>query len=351
MEFDKQLLFFFSGLGGFNGLLLSLYFAFFIKNKSKASYFLSALIFVLSVRVIKSVFLSFYPGTSGTFIQVGLTACFLIGPFLYLYIKETTKNSVKTNQKWMIHVLPYILGMIFIGIFFPYREYWMYWQKSELGIFAVILFLIWSSYLFVSVFIIKQLYQKLFSKTEKLTSKEVWLINIVTGNIIIWLAYNTTHYTSYIVGALSFSFILYLSIIIWIFRKRTSTLFFDEKQKYADKKIELVTEKEMEEKLRRLFEVEEIHKNSELKLPQVAELIHVKQHLLSQYLNDVVGKNFTAFVNEYRVSSAAKMIEINTILTIEAIGNECGFRSNSSFYTAFKKVKGLTPAQYKKSFQ
>tara|TARA_R110002073_G_scaffold14554_1_gene59277 strand:- start:45593 stop:46645 length:1053 start_codon:yes stop_codon:yes gene_type:complete len=349
MEFDRQLLFFFSALGGFNGILLSFYFLFFIKIKNRSTYFLSALIFVLSVRVIKSVFLSFYPGTSSAFIQVGLTACFLIGPFLYLYVHETTKTVNESGKKWMIHILPYIIAMIFIGIFYPYREYWRYWQKPRFGIFAIALLLTWTSYIVASVWLVKQLYKKLFSRAEKLTTKEIWLLNIVTGNIIIWAAYSTTYYTSYLVGALSFSFILYLSISLWIYRKRNSKVFFDVKQKYADKKIELVTEKEIKEKLRHLFEAEELHKNPDLKLPQVAKLIEIKQHLLSQYLNDVLGKNFTAFVNEYRVLSAAEMIKTNNFLTIEAIGNECGFKSNSSFYTAFKKVKGITPAQYKKS--
>jgi AraC-like DNA-binding protein len=35
-------------------------------------------------------------------------------------------------------------------------------------------------------------------------------------------------------------------------------------------------------------------------------------------------------------------------LTIEAIAGECGFRSRSAFYTAFKKTEGKLPTQWLK---
>ena len=93
VDLSRQLLFLFSALGAFNGLFLSLYFAFFLNKKRKANYFLSALLFVLSIRIIKSVFFYFNPSLSGVFIQVGISACVLIGPFLYLY------SSMQVSKK------------------------------------------------------------------------------------------------------------------------------------------------------------------------------------------------------------------------------------------------------------
>jgi AraC-like DNA-binding protein len=93
-------------------------------------------------------------------------------------------------------------------------------------------------------------------------------------------------------------------------------------------------------------------RDPDLTLPDVAEALDVPPHLLSQYLNDNLGKSFTSFVNEYRVRAVEQELQKEDHqLTLEAIGNECGFRSNSSFYNAFKKVKGMTPSQFRKSLK
>ncbi|WP_109300967.1 AraC family transcriptional regulator [Aquimarina sp. AU474] len=352
MNFEDQLLFFFSALGAFNGLFLSLYFAFFIKNKNKATYFLAALLFVISVRVTKSVFLTFYPGTSSAFVSVGLTACFLIGPFLYLYIKIAIKPDSIGKWAWLIHVVPVVIFMIVIGILYPYRAYSGLWRRIPPGIFGILLLSQWTIYVMLAIYQAKGSFKKLFSRTEKITTLDFWIINIVVGGFLIWLAYNTTTYTSYIVGALSFSFTFYITVIIWFFKRRKSALsFLTPSVKYANKKIDTGKATSIDSKLKTLFQEKEIHCNPGLKLSDVASLLNIKPHELSQYFNDNLGISFSNYVNTYRIASAENMLQSNDKLTLEAIGNECGFKSNSSFYTAFKKIKGITPAQFKKSLK
>ena len=348
MEIERQLLFFFSALGAFNGFFLSVYFGFFLKNKSKATYFLAALIFVISVRVAKSVFLIFYPETSDVFIQVGLTACFLIGPFLYLYVGESKNPTENTNWNWLWHVLPFVVAMILIGIYFPYGENRHMWRRSPMGVFGVSLFLIWLIYLVLAIVQAKDSFKRLITSEEKLTSRDVWFLNIVIGNALIWLVYNTTQYTSYIMGAMSFTFLLYISLALWFFRKKKAAV-FDTPSKYANKKIHREQEALITAGLRALMNEREVYKDSNFKLADTAKALDVSPHSLSQYLNDNLGKSFSTFINEYRISAAQEMLKSNNLLTIEAIGNECGFKSNSTFYDAFKKVKGITPAQYKRS--
>lgn len=350
MNFDHQLLFFFSALGAFNGLFLSLYFAFFIKNRNRATYFLSALIFVISVRVVKSVFLTFYPGTSSLFVQIGLTACFLIGPFLYIYVSEVKRpKSGRSKWLWLWHIVPVIVGMILIGYFYPYREYSHLWWRVPPRIFGSLLFSQWLLYVLLSGFRIKDSFRRLFRRNEKVTNQDFWVLNVVIGVALIWLAYNTTQYTSYIVGALSFSFTLYLSLLIWVFKRRKSSQFFAQPVKYANKRVSANEAAVMASKLTDLFSNSELYKNSELKMKDVATAIEETPHALSEYLNNNIGKSFTVFINEFRVNAASEMLQSNDHLTIEAIGNECGFNSNSTFYAAFKKHQGMTPAQFKKT--
>ena len=86
MNIGKELLFFFSALGAFNGLILSLYFSFFNSKKYLCNYFLGALLFALSVRIGKSVFVYFDGTLPKIYLQIGLSACFFIGPFLYCFL-------------------------------------------------------------------------------------------------------------------------------------------------------------------------------------------------------------------------------------------------------------------------
>lgn len=350
MNFENQILFFFSALGAFNGLFLSLYFAFLIKNKNRTTYFLSGLLFVISVRVTKSVFLTFYPETSSLFIQIGLTACFLIGPFLYLYTRIATKPEGAGGWNWLIHIVPIIIFMVVTGILYPYNEYWHMWQRKSNGIFGLLLFTLWTSYVVAAIYQVRFSFIKLVSKEEKPRNLDYWLINIVIGVFIIWLAYNTARYTSYVVGALSFSFTFYLTLLIWFFKRRKNSLsFLSPAVKYANKKIDNSKALNISSALKPFFEDDEIHRNPNLKLSEVAQNLNVTTHELSQYFNENLGMGFSNYVNSYRIASAKKMLESNDLLTLEAIGNECGFRSNSTFYAAFKKINGVTPSQYKKT--
>ncbi len=61
-----------------------------------------------------------------------------------------------------------------------------------------------------------------------------------------------------------------------------------------------------------------------------------------------MGKNFSDFVNNYRIEEFKSKIQDpgNKKYTILSIAMDCGFNSKSSFNTVFKKLTGQTPTQY-----
>ena len=281
---------------------------------------------------------------------MGLTACLLIGPFLYLYIASAVEEQQPKNPyKWLLHIVPIVIVMVILGYYYPYMEYRYLWQRRYNGYLGWLLYTQWFVYMMLSVFKIKFVLKKVFLRRTQIDGQDFWLTSILFGVFFIFIAYLTNGYTSYIVGALSFSFTFYLLITVWIFKKKKTSFYLDKPAKYANKKIDNIEVENITKRLSVLFEEKELHKNPNLKLPELAKSIGVKTYYLSQYFNDNINKSFTTYINEYRIASAVEMIQTNNLLTLEAIGNECGFKSNSSFYSAFKKIKGLTPAQYKKS--
>jgi AraC-like DNA-binding protein len=335
----NQMLFFFSALGAFNGFMLSLYFAINANKKNFSNYFLSFLFLALSTRIIKSVFFYFNPQLSNIFIQIGLSACILIGPFLFLYLKAQTNNE-KVN--WGIHILPYLIGITVLGIVYPYVEHKAIWSKWIVkGIYIQ-----WLVYISFSIKYILSIFHKL-KKKENLTKMDVWLLSIYFGVALIWLAYCIAAYTSYIVGALSFTFILYLIILLLIFKNSQSSTFFQEKEKYKNKKLDAITIENINQKIFLIAE-KELFLNQNLTLDETAKALKISKHLLSQYLNEKLGKSFTNFINEYRIEKAKELLQSKNNYTIEGLGYDSGFNSKSTFFTTFKRITGKTPSEFQK---
>ena len=93
--------------------------------------------------------------------------------------------------------------------------------------------------------------------------------------------------------------------------------------------------------------------NPHLSLKIISEELNLSEGYISQLINKTLNKNFTDYINSFRVEDATQMLsdeEYNNY-TILAIGLESGFNSKSSFYSAFKKLAGKTPFEHKKGVQ
>lgn len=334
-----------SAFAGLNGLLLSLYFACAPKKNKLATYFLSGLLFVVSLRVIKSVFLYFNPNLSGIIIQIGLSACTLIGPFLYLYIK--TWRYPENNTKWLFHVLPITIVFITLGILYPYVENRIIW--SDYIVKAI--YLTWLLYIIFSGLLLRPVLSKFFVKKPRFAGIEIWMLSLFFGISIIWIGYNLGAYTSYIVGGVSSSFVFYLLLVFWVLKSKNTKPFFEEHVKYGNKKIEPSQVEETLEKLNQLLVQEKLYKNADLKIGEVAKKLRVTPHFLSQILNDNLGNSFSSHINTYRIEAAKDLLLKEPIFTTEAIGYQCGFNSKSNFYAVFKKITELTPSAYRSENQ
>lgn len=341
MTGSNQLLFFFSALGAFNGFLLSLYFALHAKKKIFTNYFLSLLLLVLSIRIAKSVFFYFNRDLSNIFIQIGLSSCLLIGPFLFLYLKALAEDK---KQKWTMHVIPYLTVITILGIFYPYVEHVEIWSRWIVSV----IYAQWFLYLILSLKYLQLVIQK-FKERESLKRIDIWSLSIYLGVVFIWLAYIIAAYTSYIVGALSFTFILYLIVLLLIFRNSNESTFFEEKEKYKNKEMDAETLDLIGQKLAIIIS-KELYLNPDFSLDEAAKELKIAKHLLSQYVNEIIGKSFSTLIKEYRIEKAKKLLETKKNYTVESLGYDSGFTSKSTFFAAFKKTTGLTPAEYQKKY-
>jgi AraC-like DNA-binding protein len=348
MNFTKEFLFFFSALGVFNGLILSCYFFFFTKKKYLSNYFLGLLLLVLSIRIGKSFFLFFKPDLPRIYLQIGLSACFFIGPALFYFVKSSIEQTRVIPNKWKWNFVILLALILPIGIVFPYETYPKYWNLY----FVKIIYLQWFVYILATGFLLRTILSKLFLKRKTATERnfngfEKWLLSIYGGTILIFTSYVVSllpiHYPIYISGSIAYTFILYIFILRLLYRKKTDDLFSVNSNKYGNKKVDHDTAASLIEKLLHVMAEKKIYRNANLTLIELSKEIDISAHQLSQLLNDNMGKNFTSFINEYRINEACTMMVSDNILTLEGIGYEVGFNSKSTFFATFKKLKGTTP--------
>ncbi len=94
--------------------------------------------------------------------------------------------------------------------------------------------------------------------------------------------------------------------------------------------------------------------NEELTIVHLANSLDIHYRKLSKIINYKAGCNFNHFINQFRVDEAKRIMQNPERiggLTLEVLGQEVGFKSQSSLYTAFKKIEGITPAKYMKNFK
>lgn len=340
MTFGEQMLFFFSAVGAFNGLLLGIYLLSVKKLKYLPDFFLGLLLLMLSLRVGISVCIYFYPDWPRIIPHLGLSALFFTGPALYYYVKSSFQQKqfdLKSCRKWF-GILTSILGAVgLLYLVFPVT-----WEHY----FGTFIYTVWAGFVFYTL---HQYY--IFSKqNNKNPSKFVF--PVLLSNVIIFLTYqliSTGWVQIYCAGgSLVFSFVLYANFLI-LFSKKEEQLPEKETERYSNKKISEEQADNIVSRLEILMDAEELYRNPNLKLNDVASRMNMSTHQLSQLLNDNLEKSFSLYINEYRINEACEKIESGSYLKIEEIGYEVGFNSKSTFFSTFKKIKNTTPLLYKHS--
>lgn len=85
----------------------------------------------------------------------------------------------------------------------------------------------------------------------------------------------------------------------------------------------------------------------EVSLGEIAEACGVTPEYLSTLFCREMDVNFTAFLQNFRISMAKRMLALGN-RRIGQIAEEVGFRDQKYFVKVFKKICGVTPSEYKK---
>ncbi|WP_118974820.1 helix-turn-helix domain-containing protein [Taibaiella koreensis] len=308
---------------------------------------------------------------------------FLHGPFLYLYILFLT-HPQRWRRKYGLHFVPALLcafSLIPVLISIPpgerlQEQSWRHlaWYFDCLNIAIILSGLVYITFSLLLLRRHKQNIAGQFSNTEKITLN--WLRYLIGGMSVIWLIviFYRDIQLLYLSVALFIFFIGYFGIRqVGIFVQRAAdasapapvaAIVTTEAGTPAaiaepDKNVKVKYERTglsepealaLQQALHLLMEEQQLYKDPELTIAELAKALGVHAAILSQVINAQEQMSFYDYINALRIA-AFKRLALqpgSQQYTLLSLAFECGFNSKSSFNRNFRKATGLSPSDYLK---
>ena len=253
----------------------------------------------------------------------GLTPAFLpaLGPLLYFYVRQLTWPDRRFRWKDMLHFCPLLVG---------------YWMPGWLVLISVII------YLFLSHRLIHDFYRRLrpvlmdrprfaFRRLDRVLS----LLGLLC---VLWLFSDIS---------------CFIVAFVLIGMAAEAMMKPDNDVQLAMPITDRSDAKEKSRRLKEAVAANRLYEDAELTLTTLAVKLMVHPHDLSRIINLGLNKNFSDFINEFRVREVARKMQDPAYdrLTLLGIAYESGFNSKRTFNRVFKEMTGKTPVEYKNSLR
>lgn len=329
-----------------------------VKNQIFFGLFLAFSLIIFYFFLYESNFIKTYPYLSASC----LSGIFLIGPMVYFLAQYSLDKNFKITTKHTLHLLPALIALI-VGLLNAnllgyedihiYHNFYGNWLILVLGLLGDMSFTIY-----------------LFSGAKKIIAKYLWNLHtlkyepaalasmIIFGIFILVAITDTISFVinNYLFLQLSIFLVSTNVIVLFILNLlypnfETAIVDVVLKEKLRRSHLSNIDSENLNIALSNLLNTQEIYTDEQLSLENLASLVNVSTHQLSEFINTHYNKNYSLFINEYRVNKAQKLLLEKPEFTILAIAYEVGFKSKSSFNEAFLKITGITPSQFKKNHQ
>jgi AraC-like DNA-binding protein len=118
--------------------------------------------------------------------------------------------------------------------------------------------------------------------------------------------------------------------------------------KYLKSGLNATTTSHYRARLLQLVDDEQLYRQPDLSLPELARQVPCSVNHLSQVINAEFGMSFFEFLNRRRVADAKQLLTRDPDCYVLDVALQVGFNSSSAFYSAFKKAYELTPTAFRR---
>jgi len=107
---------------------------------------------------------------------------------------------------------------------------------------------------------------------------------------------------------------------------------------------------ENSKQIKKVYEYIHENFNRKISLNEISELVNMSPVSFNRFIKKRTGKTFIEYTNDTRISYATRWL-IETDLSISEISYKCGFNNIANFNRVFKKVKNITPSEFREEFE
>lgn len=268
--------------------------------------------------------------------------------FLFLFFKYYINGKENFSKADLLFFVPNLIYFILEGIEIIYSKEIIVFEVFE--ILVELTFVGYLGYIIYAVIRKKQKHWILyFAIPISLLFLSAALNDILKSfGLIEFAIFDDKDFNSYQLVVIAF---LFYFIAFGLMNKESQILPKSETPKYRNSNLNEDLIKRYKRELKHAMEVDKMYLNNKLSINEVSEKLNIPRQYISEVLNVHMNISFQDYVNKYRVEEFVNRLQNvqNDHLTLLGIANDVGFNSKSSFNAIFKKYKGLTPSQFKKS--
>lgn len=150
------------------------------------------------------------------------------------------------------------------------------------------------------------------------------------------------------------STILFVILLVFIF---LATEIFNElvmgftheinQNRYKKSSLAGVDKNRLKADLLDLIKKEKPYLNEQCNLKNLASMLNLRSHQLSEFLNNDLNMGFSVFINKYRIEYAKTLLVKDKEKNVLEIAYETRFGNKTSFNKVFKEMTGSTPLQFR----